>query len=182
MLSSEAQEAVALLYAKFPNPKPATDEGMAEWIKLAMEFRREVWDEAASTHFRTNKYASPNPGEMYQLCQRVRSERLERERTNQIRERSGGQTEAQQRAEAEFHKADTMYEWLPKFSDAELEALRDDFASLGNIARHMVVVAETGDERDKKRNPRLMTAAEIREQPFVACLLRGHEANTKEAV
>lgn len=182
MLAHEAQAAVVSLYAKFPNPKPATDEGMAEWVKLAMEFRREVWDEAASIHFRTNKYASPNPGEMYHLCQRVRSERSDRERSQHVRASSGGQSEAQQRAEAEFHKADTMYEWLPRFTDERLEALRDDFAALGNVARWMVTVAETGDARDKKRKARLMTATEIRDQPFVACLLRGHEANMKEAV
>lgn len=182
MLAHEAQRAVASLFAKFPNPKQPSEEGLAEWCKLAGEFTREDWDAASTLHFRTNKYASPNAGEMYAICQRVRAERKDAERWRVAVPMQ--ESEAQQRSKADLHQADTMHEWLPRMSDAELEALRDDFVQVrGRIGRDMLTLhrRERRDAMAESRKavtvgePRLLVASEIRGEVFIACMLRGHE-------
>ena len=56
MLPTETAKAVVRLFAKYTNPKMPTDEGMSEWRAMAQDFAPEVWDEAATRHWRTGSF------------------------------------------------------------------------------------------------------------------------------
>lgn len=80
--------------------------------------------------------------------------------------------------------------WADDMDDAAMEALRDRFAARGRICRDFFTEVRQ-DRRDarehgRSRTPnlpdRLLTAAEIRREPFLLGILRGHDDNERSAV
>lgn len=176
MLRTEAVKAVSDLYAKFANPREASDALLDEWHDLAQEFEPAVWTEAVRQLVRHTKFGSPNLAEMNKWCVTVRAaRRAESVAGKQVTEGPTREDYERWSAECERDRQRSVM-WAQDMTDGELEAFRDRFMATGRIARNLMTKYSAS-----RRDEGPYTAADIRSRSFLLGMLHGHAAGVVTA-